>query len=139
MRFVLDTSVAVRWFVSQPGSDEAAIWLRSLVNDPELFVGPDLLRFELHGALARLQSARDPGWAPMCFERFDRLGVRMLPTTLDLFRRALDLSRTVRIGGYDAVYLAHAEAVGAPWLTADARILRRLGKDDRVRPLAARA
>jgi hypothetical protein len=35
----------------------------------------------------------------------------------------------------DAIYLAHVEAIGAPWLTADARILRRLGKDERVRPL----
>jgi predicted nucleic acid-binding protein len=137
MKFVLDTSVAVRWFVSQPGSDDAATWLRSFIDDPELFVGPDLLRFELHGALARLQPAHDSSWAPTCFSRFDRLGVRMLPTTLDLFRRALEVSRTMRIGGYDAIYLAHAEAIGAPWLTADARILRRLGKDKRVRPLAS--
>src|SRR5260370_7795643 len=83
MRFVLDTSVAVRWFVSQPGSDDAATWLRLFIDDPELFVGPDLLRFELHGALARLQPSRDSEWAPTCFERFDRLGVRMLSPTLD--------------------------------------------------------
>src|SRR5260370_40216330 len=114
MRFVLDTSVAVRWFVSQPGSDDAATWLRLFIDDPELFVGPDLLRFELHGALARLQPSRDSEWAPTCFERFDRLVERMLSTTLDLFRRALELSRTMRICGAHATSLARPAASAPP-------------------------
>ena len=41
----------------------------------------------------------------------------------------------VRIAGYDAVYVAHAEALRVPWLTADRRVLRRLGKDARVQAL----
>lgn len=135
MTVVLDASVALRWFVSQPGSDAAAEWLKSFAADPDIFVAPDLLRFEVHGALARLQTSQDSAWAGTCFDRFDRLGVRTLPTTLALFRRAMELSRTLRIGGYDAVYLAHAESIDVPWLTADGRVLRRLEKDKRVRAL----
>jgi predicted nucleic acid-binding protein len=137
MTFVLDASVALRWFVDQPGSDEAAAWLRRFADDPELFVGPDLLRFEVHGGLARLQAARDADWAPTAFARFDRLGIRTLPTTAPLFARALNLSRELSVAGYDAVYLAHAEALSVPWLTADRRVLRRLARDPRVRALEA--
>lgn len=132
---VVDASVVLRWFVEQEGHEQAAAWLRRFVDEPELLVGPDLLRFEVHGALARLTPRRDPGWARRSFERFDRFGLRTVSTDRKLFDRALSLSVELRIAGYDAVYIAHAEALGVPWLTADRRVLRRLGKDPRLQPL----
>ena len=81
MSYVLDASVALRWFVHQPGSEAAAAWLRRLVDDPDLLVAPDLLRFEVFGGLSRLQPRQEKGWAARCFMRFDRLGVRSLPST----------------------------------------------------------
>lgn len=132
---VLDATVVVRWFVERSGSDHAGLWLDRLVDEPDLLVGPDLLTFEVHGALARLQDRRDPDFSRRAFARFARLGIRALPTSAELFERALLLSRTLRIGGYDAIYLAHAESLGVEWLTADERALRRLGRDPRVRAL----
>ncbi|HEY3233917.1 MAG TPA: type II toxin-antitoxin system VapC family toxin [Polyangiaceae bacterium] len=132
MTVVVDASVVVRWFVAQPGHAKAAGWLERFVSEPELLVAPDLLRFEVFGALCRLQSPSDPGWVMRCFDRFERLGMRTLPTTLALFQRASEMSRELRIGGYDAVYLALAEGLGIPWLTADEKALRRLRKDRRV-------
>jgi predicted nucleic acid-binding protein len=132
---VVDASVVLRWFVEQEGHEQAVGWLRRFVIEPELLVGPDLLRFEVHGALARLTPKRDPAWARRSFERFDRFGLRTVSTDRKLFDRALSLSAELRIAGYDAVYIAHAEALGVPWLTADRRVLRRLGKDPRVQPL----
>lgn len=136
MTVLVDASVVLRWFVEQPGGDEALAWLQRSVAEPDLMCAPDLLRFEVHGALARLQPRRDPAWATRCFDRFDRLGLRTLPTTRALFARAFELSRTLSVGGYDAVYLAHAEDLGVPWLTADEKALRRLVGDPRVMPLS---
>lgn len=132
---VLDASVAVRWFTDQPGHEAAAEWLRGFTRGDHDFVGPELLWLEVLGGLARLQRGREAGWAERSYRRFDRLGVRSARTTLDLCTRALDLSRTLALGGYDAVYLAHAERLGVPWLTADERALRRLEGDSRVLPL----
>lgn len=132
---VLDASVVLRWFVEQPGHEAATRWLRRFIVEPDLFVAPDLLRFEVFGALCRLNPRRDPSWATRSFDRFVRLGVRTLPTTHELFDRAAELSRTLKVAGYDAVYLAHAEALSIEWLTADAKVLRRLGRDARVRAL----
>lgn len=135
MSVVVDASVALRWFVEQHGADEALGWLERSVAEPHLLIAPDLLRFEVHGALARLQPRRDPTWAARCFARFDRLGLRTLPTTHTLFDRAFELSRELKVGGHDAIYLAHAEALDVPWLTADDKALRRLRGDRRVLPL----
>ena len=132
---VVDASVVLRWFVVQEGHQQAVDWLRRFVLDPDLLVAPDLLRFEVHGALARLTPKRDAGWARRSFERFDRFGIRTVSTDGKLFDRALALSAELRIAGYDAVYVAHAEALRVPWLTADRRVLRRLGKDARVQAL----
>jgi predicted nucleic acid-binding protein len=133
---VVDASVVLRWFVRQDGHEAAEKWLRRFIADPDLLVAPDLLRFEVHGAMARLSPRRDPGWSQRSFERFNRLGLRMLSTDLTLFDRALQLSRQLKIAGYDALYVAHAEALGVPWLTADQRVLRRLRKDARVEALS---
>lgn len=133
MIHVVDASVVLRWFVAQePGAAEAGQWLSRVGEDADLLVGPDLLRFEILGGLARLQPARDAEWAARAFGRFERLGLRLLPTDEQMALRALELSRELRIGGWDAVYLAHAEELGVSWLTADARILRRLPGDPRL-------
>src|SRR5213075_1103019 len=121
-------SVVVRWFVQQQGFEAAESWLRRFIADPDLLLAPDLLRFEVHGALARLAPRRDAGWSRRSFQRFERLGLRMVSTDAVLFDRALELAAELRIAGYDALYVAHAEALGVPWLTADQRILRHLAK-----------
>lgn len=136
MMLVVDASVVLRWFVAQePGATEAAAWLRRFASDPRVLVAPDLLRFELYGALARLQIGEDASWAERRLERFTRLGLRLLPTTADLMARGFTLSRELSIAGYDALYLAHAESLATAWLTADARVLRQLKGDRRVRAL----
>jgi predicted nucleic acid-binding protein len=132
---VVDASVVLRWFVRQEGYEAAAAWLERFIADPELLVAPDLLRFEVHGALARLTPRRDKAWARRSFERFERLGIRMVSSDRGLFDRALVLAAELKIAGYDALYIAHAEALRVPWLTADGRVLRRLAKDRRVRAL----
>jgi len=132
---VVDASVVLRWFVQQKGFEAAEDWLQRFIADPDLLVAPDLLRFEVHGAMARFNPRRDPGWSRRSFQRFERLGLRMLSSDRALFDRALELAAELRIAGYDALYVAHAEALGVPWLTADQRILRRLAKDPRVKAL----
>ncbi|HET9766810.1 MAG TPA: type II toxin-antitoxin system VapC family toxin [Thermoanaerobaculia bacterium] len=140
MTFVVDASVVLRWFVAQePGAAEAAHWLEKFAEDADLLVAPDLLRFELLGALARLQLGRSMDWATKAFSRFERLGLRLLPTDEQIAQRALQLSRELRIAGWDAVYLAHAESLNTSWVTGDERILRRLSGDPRLEALVARS
>ena len=132
MPYLVDASVVVRWFVPQEGHEAAKDWLRRLAQDPLLLVAPDLLRFEVFGVLARLQPRKDKDWAGRCFGRFDALGLRTLPTSMPIFDRALVLARTLSLSGWDALYLAHAEALGTAWLTSDRKALKRLAGDPRI-------
>ena len=135
--YVVDASVVLRWFVDQEPDREAALgWLQRRVADPDLLVAPDLLRFEVHSAFARLQRDQEAGWAAVGFGLFERIALRTLPTTRAIFDRGLELSREFSVGGYDSVYLAHAEALHVAWLTADRRVLRRMKDDPRVRDVA---
>jgi predicted nucleic acid-binding protein len=136
VKVVLDASVVVGWFTAQPHSRAAEPWLHALVRDPRSIGVPDLLSFELLGALARVGARQPEGWSRRAYERFLALPLRPLATTRAIAGRALELSATLRIAGWDAVYLAHAEAAGVPWLTADRKVVRRLRGDARLAPLA---
>jgi predicted nucleic acid-binding protein len=134
-RAIVDASVVIRWFVRQPGHEAAAVWLRRLAMDSDLLWAPDLLRFEVFGALARLQPRNDAGWATTAFGRFERLGLVIRPTSLTLYARAMALSRELGVAGYDAIYLAHAEETDRVWLTADDKAGRQLAGHPRLRLL----
>lgn len=132
---IVDASIVVRWFVKQPGHEIAQTWFERFIDDAECMVGPDILRFEVFGSFAKLQPRRDSQWGAQSFVRFERLGMRILPTTAALFDRAMNLARTIPMGSYDAIYLAHAESMGVPWLTVDGRVHKRFGKDKRLAPI----
>jgi predicted nucleic acid-binding protein len=102
---VVDASVVVRWFVDQDGHQVARSWFARFVDDADLLIAPDLLRFEVHGALARLAPKKDQMWSRRAFDRFERLGLRMLSTDAKLFDRALQLSNELGVAGYEAVYI----------------------------------
>lgn len=135
MRLVIDASVALRWFVDHADSEAATSWLWKFVDDPELFVAPDVLRFEVYNGLVQFQPHSDSLWAERAFDRFDRLGIRTLPTSMEIFKRALQLSHELETTGYGALYLAQAESLGIEWLTADQKILKTLSNDPRVQAL----
>jgi predicted nucleic acid-binding protein len=133
MRFVLDASVAVSWFAREPGREGAMRWLDRFEDDPDLFVVPDLFAFETLGAFARLAASLGETWARESLTRLRALEIPVMGTTDIVLDRALALAVELRLGGYDAIYLAHADATGWPWLTADEKAIRRLKGDARVR------
>lgn len=90
-------------------------------------VGPDLLRVEVvsvlrrHANLGRLT----PQQADAAFDDLLAFPITVYPT-VPLLRRVWDLRPNVT--SYDACYLALAEAVGAPLLTADRRLANAPGR-----------
>jgi predicted nucleic acid-binding protein len=117
---VVDASVAVKWLLPEPG-DAAA---QELLATEERLVAPSLIRTEVAAALARrarlgeieprdaetamglwLQTLRD-GVIGLVADETD------LVTALGL---AIELSHPLR----DCLYLALAERLGAPLVTAD--------------------
>lgn len=127
MSSVVDASVALKWFVEEDGSPQAA----ELLARGEQLIAPDLIIAEACNAAWKAVRA---GF--MLAEQHDRLAAR-LPSVLDelvpsasLAARASVIARILDHPVYDCFYLALAEQRVARLVTADRRLLRRLAGTD---------
>ena len=119
--YVVDASVAIKWVIAEAGT-EPALRLRGY----EL-CAPDLLVAECATILWRKQrlgeiSAREASLAARLLERVD---IDLIPMRR-LLDRAVALAIALDHPASDAVYLALAESTGRPFVTADARLSRKL-------------
>lgn len=133
---VLDASVAIKWFKEEPGSDIAE--RVALSGD---LVAPDLLLVEVGNA----------GWRAVRMGLMRREQTFAIPTALrryigefrpiePLVPRALAIAHMLDHPLYDCVYLALAESLARPVITADRRLLARVANTAwgaSVHPLAS--
>ncbi|WP_020500034.1 type II toxin-antitoxin system VapC family toxin [Sciscionella marina] len=119
---VIDSAAAIDALAIAPGTED----LRAYLAGEELHA-PTLLDFEIVSGLrgltlgGHLSAAR----AEDLLTDFDELAVQRWPSADGLRRRALQLRHSV--SGYDAAYVALAEALDCPLLTRDARLARSSG------------
>ncbi len=127
MIWVIDASVAVRWFLNDERHPHADAVLRRLIDRPESFAVPELFCFEVYAVLCRVHPKAEDvfvkGMIPIL-----QGGLFRQPMTENLARHAM---RFVKKGltGYDACYAALAREVKGIWLTFDAKAHACLAKD----------
>jgi predicted nucleic acid-binding protein len=120
---VIDASVAIKWVIEEEGTKEA-LALRS-----RMLAAPDLLTAECANILwkkvrRRELSEREAAFAAGLLARADIELVAMRPYLETAVRIALALDHPA----YDCIYLALAEAEGFRFVTADASLVRKLGR-----------
>lgn len=117
MIWVLDASIAVRWFIEEEAHPNADEVLRAVVQQPERFAVPELFAFEVFSVLMRLHpnglQVFRKGVIPILHG-----GIFRQPMTEDL---AIKANRFVKLGlsGYDACYAALSKDLNGKWLTFD--------------------
>lgn len=117
MRYVIDTSVTLAWFLESVDAPHAELVLKKMVDTPQLFAVPELFLYEVFSVLHRHHP-----YPQDIFEKdVDRLirsGILRYPMTPNISMRA---ERFVLRGltGYDSVYAALAEELKGKWLTLD--------------------
>ena len=120
---VIDASVAIKWVIEEEGTKEAlALRRRALA-------APDLLTAECANILGkkvkrRELSEREAALAAGLLARADIELVAMRPYLETAVRIALALNHPA----YDCVYLALAETEGFRFVTADATLVRKIGR-----------
>jgi predicted nucleic acid-binding protein len=126
--YVVDASVGIKLFVVEDGSDLAVQLFAQLTADPpaQLYV-PDLFFIECTNILWKYVWRFD---YPAENARQDVIDLRALAlitvSTADLIEPALDLALQYELTAYDASYVALAERLALPLVTADAPLARKL-------------
>ncbi len=124
-RFVLDASVALRWFLDHPVAPYAGRVKQSLL-DGALAVVPALWHLEMANGLAGAErrgilTAAD---ADRCLVHLEQLLFKTIESETEFFpvRQAFATARTSHLSAYDAVYLDTARRLGLPLATLDQRL-----------------
>lgn len=128
---VLDASVAAKWLLSEPGSQEAV----ALQEGPDELFGPDLIRMEVAAAITRrvrdkekpLPAAEVVRRCARWFRLLDQATIYLLPES-ELLEEAIQLAVKIPHTLQDCLYLAAALRLDAALVTADRRF------HDRVKP-----
>ena len=128
MIWVIDASVAVRWFIQEEFHPNADNVLQTMIDEPERFAVPELFSFEVYSVLQRLHpeglSAFTIGIMPLL-----QGGIFRQPMSEDL---AVKADHFVQLGltGYDACYAALAHDLKGKWLTFDEKAHRLIMKEN---------
>lgn len=125
---LLDTSVAVKWFVAEEDSGRALDLQQAHLRDDLQLHAPDILLMESANALryAGLSEER----ILQNLETFFALDVEIIPFSIDVLNSAVSLSLEHDLAIYDAYFLALAQAMEMPLITADRKMLSRLTAED---------
>jgi predicted nucleic acid-binding protein len=127
MKYVLDSSVAFKWVVTEAHSDKAERLRIDSRNGVHQLLAIDFFPIEVAHALtkAERQGRITPPkggvlWADVMAD------CPMLSPSLVLVPRAYAIASAFRIGIYDCLYVALAERENCELVTADDRLVRNL-------------
>lgn len=122
MKFVIDTSVAVKWFLAEAEHETAVDLLRTKA----VFHAPDLIFTQFATAIQKKirLGEIDRAQATSACAALPGLFVSITPTLL-LFERALEIGVTITHPVQDCIFLACAERDGLRTITADRKLIHR--------------
>ena len=127
MRYVLDSSVALKWVLAEPDSPKARQLRADFRAAVHELLAPDVFEIEIAHALTR---AERQGRIAVPQAGVLWADIMMTPPQLErsglLLPRAIAVSSAARAGVYDCLYVALAEREGCELVTADGKLLKNL-------------
>jgi predicted nucleic acid-binding protein len=124
MIWVIDASVAVRWFLETESHPNADAVLERVVQQANSFAVPELFAFEVHAVLCRVH----PDGARVfeeCMMPLLEGGIYRQPMMPGLARLAAPFVKR-GLMGYDACYAALAAELKGCWITFDEKAHQRI-------------
>lgn len=126
-RYVLDASVAAKWFTKHDEADrEKALALRELHRTRRCsLVLPEFGLLEILNAIRFSPRAAEADTSAALAALRD-LELQIELVDWDLLRKATAISWAYKVALYDALYVALAERQGFPFLTADEVLVKKM-------------
>ena len=120
--WVIDASVAIKWVVDEPGTQQALLLRRHRLVAPDLLV-PECANILWKKVLRRELSEAEATLAARLLQRAD--------IQLEPMRRLMEPATKLAIAlghpAYDCIYLALAQSLSCALVTADEQLYRRAG------------
>jgi predicted nucleic acid-binding protein len=129
MLWVVDASVAAKWFIPELHKDKADQLLRDFLTDKAEFTAPDLLVPEMGNLLCSRCKRGDmtPTEAAERYRTFLSLNIPLHPSS-PLAAAALPTAISEHRSVYDMLYVTLAQQKGCSFVTADQKLVNALGK-----------
>lgn len=127
MKYVLDSSVALKWVLAEADSGKAIRLRDDYRNGIHQLLAPDIFPSEIANGLASAERQRRIGAGEAAIFLNDVLSAApVLYPSLPLLTRAIEIAISSKKAVYDCIYLALAEAEGCELVTADDQFARGL-------------
>ena len=127
MRYVLDSSVALKWLLPEPHTDKALRLRDDARNSVHEFLAPDIFPLEVLNSLTKAERTKrinvGDGYALWQSLLTDLPALHPHGVLLD---RAYKIGSQARLAVYDCLYVALAEGEKCEFITADDRLVKNL-------------
>lgn len=135
--YVVDASVLVKWFLHKEEADrDRALALRELhISGRSIIFVPQLALLEVLNAIRFAPKAKEED-GETALEALRDLHLEIKPPDYDVLRKSNAVAWAYKITIYDALYVALAEQMGYPFITADEAMIRKLTGHSIVVPLS---
>ena len=125
-KVVLDTSVVVKWFSKEKGSQEAGEYLRQLQQGKINIFLPELVKYELANAFLKGKNL-SLLVAKRALSLFYALPINFVAEEATTAKVSYRLAKELKITYYDACFLALASKLKAVLVTANPRHQKKIG------------
>jgi predicted nucleic acid-binding protein len=127
MKYVLDSSVALKWVLPEADSGKAIRLRDEYINGIHELLAPDIFPSEIANGLASAERQQRIRAGESAIFLNDVLSAApALHPSPPLLIRAMEIAISRKQAVYDALYVALAEAQGCELVTADDRLARSL-------------
>jgi predicted nucleic acid-binding protein len=119
--FVIDASVAAKWFITEADSAAAIRLKNAHIKGESILLAPDLFIYEVANTLL-FSNLFTPSERKRCLEDLYSLEIDLINPSVDLMLLTMELASTKKIAIYDASYLALAREFDIKLVTADEKL-----------------
>ncbi len=127
---VIDSGVAIKWFVDEDHSAEARRILAAYKASALSFLAPDFIYAEFGNVMWKKQTFRgfDPSDAKFIVEDFRSEPAILVVSARDILEEAYRLAVAHKRAVYDMLYLALSLRAGCQFVTADEKLVNAIGR-----------
>ena len=125
---LLDSSVVLKWFRRDEVWRDVALQLRqAYIEGRMLIYVPDLLTYEIANVL-RFKPDLSQGQVQAAVNSLYDMQIRIVKGSREVIKEAIRIAYLYDVTVYDAAFVAIAENLNAPFITADDKLSQKLGK-----------